>query len=237
MVDPARARQLGELAEQWGIAVDDAALFDRALTHASRVAEDADVRYDYESLEFLGDAVLGLAAAHYLFERYPDRTPGEYTRMRAAMVNRACVARVAEQLNIAPVIRLGRGEERSGGRKRKALLADCLEAFIGAIYLDSGWEVAQRFVRQVFKEELDKAQVTSGIWDFKSRLQNLCQAEGQPLPRFEVVRSEGPDHNKAFEVEVWIGDKSSGRGRGSSKKKAEQDAARAALEEAGHTLD
>lgn len=232
-----RDRALRALAQRLGIEIRDSALFDRALTHASLVAESEEAGSDYESLEFLGDAVLGLAVAHRLFERAPERTPGEYSRLRAGMVNRRCVARVAQELNIAPVIRLGKGEESSGGRFRASLLADCLEAFIGAVYLDSGWEMARDFVVRVFDNELELALGQERVWDFKSRLQNHCQAEHMPLPQFEVVRSEGPDHKKEFEVEVYLRGLPAGRGRGSSKKEAEQAAARVALKLEGHRFD
>jgi len=230
-----RARQLRELASRLGIIIKDANLFDRALTHASIIAEVSEPLGDYESLEFLGDAVLGLAVAHHLFEALPDRTPGEYSRMRAGLVNRRVVGRVAIRLGLAAMIRLGKGEELSGGRERMALMADCLEAVIGAVYLDSGWEVARDFVVRVFAPELTRAQQIDRVWDYKSRLQNHCQAEKIPLPRFLMVRSEGPDHQKEFEVEVILKDKPLGRGRGTTKKEAEQNAARVALERLGES--
>jgi ribonuclease-3 len=234
MGDPeGRTRQLRELASRLGIEIKDAGLFDRALTHASITAEVHEPIGDYESLEFLGDAVLGLAVAHHLFEALPDRTPGEYSRMRAGMVNRRVVSRVAARLNIADMIRLGKGEELSGGRGRTALMADCLEALIGAVYLDSGWETARAVVVWVFGAELERAAQTDRVWDYKSRLQNYCQAERIPLPRFLVVRSEGPDHLKEFEVEVILQESALGRGRGHTKKEAEQNAAREALEKLG----
>ncbi|HNR31454.1 MAG TPA: ribonuclease III [Candidatus Hydrogenedentes bacterium] len=226
-----------ELAARLGINVHDFALFERALTHASLVAESSEVTGDYEALEFLGDAVLGLAIAHRLFELAPDRTPGEYSRLRAGLVNRRCVARVAQALGLAPVIRLGRGEERSGGRERTALLADCLEALIAAVYLDGGWETARALVVRIFDDEIVQALRQERVWDYKSRLQNYCQAEHMPLPRFEVVRSEGPDHRKEFEVEVVLHGQPAGRGHGPTKKEAEQQAARAALEQEGHRFD
>ena len=206
-------------------------LLDQALTHASIFADTQDHAGDYESLEFLGDAVLGLAVSHFLYQQAPDRTPGEYSRMRAGVVNRRCLARVASELGIAAVIRLGKGEELSGGRKRAALLADCLEALIGALYLDRGWDVARAFVNRIFESEIQRELNSDRTWDFKSRLQNYCQGERKPLPVFEVVCSEGPDHKKEFEVEVRICGVPRGRGRGLSKKEAEQNAAREALEQ------
>ncbi len=229
-----RAETLRVLAARLGIAVQNMTLLDRALTHASVVAEASGSLLDYESLEFLGDAVLGLAVADYLFAKYPDRTPGEYSRMRAGVVSRRSVARVAHELDIAPAIRLGKGEEHSGGRQRTALVADCLEALIGAVYLDSGWEAARDFVTRSFRRELQNACGEKEVWDFKSCLQNHCQAERIALPVFKVIRSEGPDHCKEFEVEVWVRGQPMGRGRGTSKKEAEQNAAREALEREGH---
>lgn len=231
-----RRRQLTEFAARLGIPVENYDLLDRALTHASAVGDRSGPSFNYESLEFIGDAALGLAVAHYLYDRLPDRTPGEYTKMRAGIVNRRSLARVALRLDIAGVIRLGRGEEKSGGRKRKALLADCMEAIIGALYLDQSWEAARTFVIRVFKEELEAAQNTGEVWDYRSRLQNYCQAERIGLPCFEVVRAEGPDHEKTFEVVVDLRNEIVGRGSGRTKKEAEQNAARAALEHEKQSL-
>lgn len=226
-----RAIEIEKLAERLGISVGDWRLYDQALTHASTVGDlETEQVAHYESLEFLGDAVLGLVVSHYLFDFLPNRTPGEYSRMRAGIINRRCVGRIAQNLNLAPVIRLGKGEEQSGGRNRLALLSDCLEALIGAIYLDKGWQIAHDFVVGAFGDELSRCTESDLSWDYKSRLQNLCQARKISLPIFNVVRSEGPDHKKEFEIEVLIHKKSLGRGTGKSKKEAEQNAARKALE-------
>lgn len=232
----ARDAVLREMAVRLGIELHDPDLYDRALTHASMVAESEEVSGDYEALEFLGDAVLGLAIAHRLIELAPDRSPGEYSRLRAGLVNRSCVARVAQTLEIGPAIRLGKGEESSGGRERTALLADCLEALLAAVYLDAGWVAAKAFVDKAFAREVEDALQLDRVWDFKSLLQNYCQAQRIALPRFSVVSSEGPDHKKEFEVEVFLRDCPAGRGRGPSKKEAEQQAARAALEREGQML-
>ena len=231
--DTARDDELRALMARLDIHFEDRAVLDRALTHASSTAETVDALRDYEALEFLGDAALGLAVAHHLFETVPDRTPGEYSRMRAGVVNRRCVAEVAGQLDIGPAIRLGKGEEQAGGRQRQALLADCLEALIGALYLDQGWEAGRAFVERVFHDVLTRELASDEVWDFKSRLQNYCQAHRIALPRFVVVRSEGPDHQKEFEIEVLVRGEAAGRGRGSTKKEAEQNAAREALEHEG----
>jgi ribonuclease-3 len=231
-----RAAEIGALAARLEIPLHDWRIFDRALTHASLAGEaGADLR-DYESLEFLGDAVLGLAAAHHLYETFPERSPGDYSRMRARLVNRKCVARVALALDLAPVIRLGKGEEQAGGRQRTALVSDCLEALIGALYLDSGWEAARDFVVRVFRQEFDEVRLADVVWDFKSLLQQHCQAAGLGLPRFEVVAADGPDHDKWFEVEVSLRDAPAGRGAGRTKKEAEQQAAKEALRREGQQI-
>ena len=232
-----RAAELRALISRLGVQVDDVALWDRALTHASTASEGSQPEHNYESLEFLGDAVVGLAVAHQLFERLPNRTPGEYSRMRASLVNRRSLARVAARLRIADVIRLGKGEELSGGRGRGALLADCFEALIGAVFIDQGWEPARALVTRALDGDIEQAVRGDCVWDFKSRLQHYCQAEKKPLPVFEVVRSEGPDHRKQFEVEVLLEARPMGRGTGFTKKEAEQNAARAAIERIGIRLD
>ncbi len=236
MNEPAgeRRAELERLIEHLEVLGTDPALIDRALTHASAGAESGPSP-DYEALEFLGDAALGLAIAHRLYLSYPGRTPGEYSRMRAQFVNQACLARIAKRLDIAPIIRLGKGEEQSGGRQRSALLADCVEALIGAVYLDQGWETARAMVERIYAEELQTAESSNLSWDYKSRLQHFCQARRMNLPEFVVIRSEGPDHRKQFEVEVRLDGEPAGRGTGATKKEAGQNAAKAALETHGQT--
>jgi ribonuclease-3 len=228
-----RLEILRGLANQLGFEMNDYDLLDRALTHASAVGESGTEREDYESLEFLGDAVLGLVTADYLVANAPGYGPGTYSPMRASVVEKKALARVATKLNIAPAIRLGKGEETSGGRGRDGLLSDCMEAIIAALYLDKGYHEASAFVCRVFSDELERALSTKGVLDYRSQLQNKCQVEQIPLPEFIVVRSSGPDHKKEFDVEVRVRGKVAGRGTGSTKKDAEQDAARAALEHEG----
>ncbi len=224
----ARRLELEPFVAALEIEIADYALLDRALTHASAV-DDSSPQSNYEALEFVGDAALGLAIAQCLYETIPNRTPGEYSKIRASVVNRRVLAKIADSLGIAPVIRLGKGEEQAGGRQRTALLADCLEALIGAMYLDQGWGAVRAFVERVFAKELSKAQAEGRIWDYKSRLQTYCQAERMELPKFTIVRSSGPEHRKEFEVEVSLRDTPAGRGIGPTKKEAEQNAAKAAL--------
>lgn len=227
---------LSALVSRLGLDFRSLELLDQALTHASAAAEASDSRGNYESLEFLGDAVLGLAVAQWLYENAPGLGPGEYTRMRARVVNRNALAGVAEKLGIGPFIRLGRGEESSQGRRRKALLADCMEAIIAAAYLDCGWEATRTLIDTAFSDELNEAVHSKKEWDFRSRLQNYCQASRMPLPEFEVVREEGPDHKKEFEVAVRLRGEIVGHGVGSTKKEAEQKAAYAALQYEGQKL-
>lgn len=232
-----RLQVLAQLASRIGISIGRPVLYDQALTHASAASDALGSNGHYEALEFVGDAVLELAVTDYLYKRVPGRAPGEYTKMRARSVNRHALARVAERLDIAPAIRLGRGEEQSGGRKRKALLADCMEALIGAIYLDQGWEVARDTVIRAFGEELEVAEAgPDGGWDYRSRLQDYCQGKRLHLPKFAVIRAEGPDHRKVFEVEVSLEGAPMGRGEGRTKKEAERNAAKAALEQLGQSL-
>jgi ribonuclease-3 len=205
----------------------DMSLLDRALTHASALAEGASA--DYESLEFVGDAALGLAVAHYVYSHSPSATPGNCSQMRARVVNRGTLAQAARRIDLAPDIRLGKGEESSGGRHRDALLADCLEAVIGAVYLDSGWDTARQLIERILSPELNAVLSAGDELDARSRLQQHCQAQGWALPTFEVVSEEGPDHAKVFAVEVSVEGAVWGRGRGRSKKEAEQEAARVAL--------
>ncbi len=224
-----RVTELQGLAKRLGFPIRDVSVYDRALTHASSLVDGKRDGLDYESLEFLGDAVLGLVMAHHLFDSYPDRSPGEYSRMRAGLVNRKTVARVGRALDIVPLICLGKGEELSGGRARISLVADCMEALIGAVYLDNGYDCAHDFVVRVFADEVAASVKAKCYGDYKSQLQNHCQGQRIALPQFEVIRAEGPDHRKEFEVEVSIRGAAAGRGIGTTKKEAEQKAAREAL--------
>lgn len=232
-----RSASLRKLTDRLGLSLNRFELLDEALTHASYLAECAACgRRDYEALEFLGDAVLELAVSHFLFEHLPGQGPGDYTKLRASVVNRDCVGRVAQRIKIAPYILLGKGEEASGGRNRIALLADCLEAVIGAVYRDAGWPTARDFVLKIFSIELQNLVDAPPVSDYKSLLQQYCQAQHVDLPRFDVVRSDGPDHCKEFEVEVFVLKRFLGRGTGRTKKEAEQQAAQQALFEINHLV-
>ncbi len=186
---------------------------------------------DNESLEFLGDALLGFVVADLLFREFPQFDEGEKSKTKAILVSTASLARQAEKLQLGDHLLLGRGEEKTGGRRKQALLADGYEALIAAIYLDGGIEQARAFIAREFKEQIDDVRRHGvGGQDYKSALQELLQARELPLPDYRLVATAGPDHHKLFEVEVVVRGEPLARATGASKKEAEQDAARAALE-------
>lgn len=192
-------------------------------------------REDNETLEFLGDAVVGLATAEAVYRRYPELSEGSLTRLRGALVSRRHLAKVAEEMGLGQHLRLGRGEERSGGRGKTALLANAMEAVIGAVYLDGGLEAARMLIEaRVVEPSLSelREQMTSGggMGDYKSALQEMVQARRQGQPEYRKTGESGPDHSKHFEVEVRAGDEVLGTGEGPTRKVAEQDAARKAIE-------
>jgi ribonuclease-3 len=202
-------------------------LLDQALTHRSWAHErEAGVDH-YERLEFLGDAVLGLVAAEELFRGHPELPEGELSKRKGFLVSREVLARRGEELGLGDLLRLGVGEERSGGREKASLLADAVEAVLGAVYLDGGLDAARQAVAGLFAEGLVRP--GAGPSDAKTRLQEAVQARGWPLPAYRLVDQAGPDHAKRFTVEVELRGAPAGRGHGRSKKSAEQEAAAVAL--------
>ncbi len=209
----------------------DRGLLEHAMTHTSRANEDVTGGVvDNESLEFLGDAVLGFVIADALFHEFPDWDEGEKSKTKASMVSTFALARQAERLHLGDHLLLGRGEEKTGGRRKQALLADTYEALIAAIYLDGGIDAARTFIRREFRALIADAR-THGLTgtDYKSGLQELVQARSQPLPEYRLVGTFGPDHEKRFEVEVVVAGEPLARASGPTKKEAEQEAARLAL--------
>jgi len=220
------------LQQAIGYRFRDRGLLEHAMTHTSRANEDVSGGVvDNESLEFLGDAVLGFVVADLLFRDFPEYDEGQKSKTKAAVVSTTTLARQAERLNLGEHLLLGRGEEKTGGRHKHALLADGYEALIAAIYLDGGIEHARAFITRQFTPLLDDAR-RAGVagQDFKSALQELLQAREMPLPEYRLVAAFGPDHRKQFEIEVVVRGEPLASATGSSKKDAEQDAARAALE-------
>lgn len=201
-----------------------------ALTHRSFAHENKSAPGDNERLEFLGDSILGAAAAELLFETMPTATEGELTRRRADLVCERSLAQLAEMLGLAEVLRLGRGEEKSGGRKKPRLLASALEAVIGAVFVDGGAARAHDVARHVLGAALDGLSSAAGAGDYKSRLQERLQADRKTAPRYETLGADGPEHARIFHVAVIVDGAPLAQGSGKSKLEAEQAAAKAAFE-------
>ncbi len=219
---------LDGLVANLGHDVQDRALLLQALTHRSFVNERPELAPDHnETLEFLGDSVVGLAAAWLLRERFPEAREGELTRRRADLVCERTLASIADSLALGTYLRLGRGEEQSGGRKKARLLASALEAVVAAVLLDSGVERALAVATRLVEPHVDA--MRPGEADYKSRVQELLQGAGRGAPRYILLAREGPDHAGVFFVALELGGEELGRGEGRSKLEAEQAAARAAL--------
>jgi ribonuclease-3 len=235
---PATGEELSALEGALGYRFRDRGLLEHALTHRSRANEDVSGGVvDNESLEFLGDAVLGFVIADMLYRRYPDRDEGQKSKMKSGVVSAVTLARMAARVDLGRFLLLGRGEEKSGGRLKATLLADAYEAVIAAIYLDGGLDGARSFVEREFAAELAAtgASVMPGD-DFKSALQEWLQSRGRPLPDYQVVEEIGPAHRRIFRIECRVSDEVLASGEGRTKKEAEQDAARLALARFGESL-
>lgn len=219
---------LADIQQRIAYQFSNAELLEIALTHKSYANENK-VPYHNERMEFLGDAVLNLVVSEYLMKTCPDSTEGDLSRLRAAVVSEPALAAIAREIGLGRYILLGRGEEQTGGRDKGSLLANCLEALIASIYLDTGKESADAFVIRFFENIIKKTCTSRGTLDHKTELQELCQERIKQLPEYKVVSESGPDHQKQFEVEVWIKGQVSGRGIGRSKKEAEQRAAKEAI--------
>lgn len=218
---------LAALERRLGHAFADPELLRRALSHRSWVAESGDL-HSNERLEFLGDAVLGWVIADLVFRQYADLAEGALTDLRKSVVNAQALAEVAGELELGDHILLGRGEDQAGGRQKKSILSDALEAVLGAVYLDGGHDVAFALVERLFVPKLDAALDMLHTLDFKSALQERLARVGRVSPDYKV-RSTGPDHDKRFFARVLVAKELLGEGEGRSKKAAEQIAASAAL--------
>lgn len=212
------------------------ALLEEALTHKSYVNEQKGlVGRDNERLEFLGDAVLSLVISEYLAACLPDSTEGALSKLKAQLVSESSLERVARRLRLGGYLTLGRGEELSNGREKASLLADAVEAVLAAVYLDGGYEASRRVTVHVFAEELGQIEARErqpGAEDYKTQFQEWCQKRYDTLPCYATIRESGPDHDKRFDVELTIRGEVVGAGSGRSKKEAEQQAAKRALERA-----
>lgn len=222
---------LAVLQEILGVTFNNSSLLEQAVVHSSYINENPVFASSHnERLEFLGDAILGFVVAEKLYQDFPDLSEGEMTKLRSALVRRDTLARVARAVRLGDFLYLGKGEEASGGWGKTANLAGALEAVIAATFLDQGAATTRNLVLRLLGEELAKV-VSQGVGvDYKSQLQELTQSRRQLTPAYRLVEAVGPDHDKRFIVEVMAGDMVLGRGAGKSKKLAETEAARSALE-------
>jgi ribonuclease-3 len=227
--------ELEPLERRIGYRFRDRGVLEHALTHRSRVHEDASGGvFDNESMEFLGDSVLGFVIADMLFREFPQHNEGQKSKLKASIVSAASLARLGEKIDIGHYLILGRGEEKTGGRRKHALIADCYEALIAAIYLDGGIEAARGFIGRQFADLIDEARRTGAhaafTEDYKSALQEWLQSHDRGLPAYRLAAEIGPAHRRLFDVEVLVDGEPVARGEGKSKKEAAQAAAKLALE-------
>src|SRR5215510_2621498 len=227
-----REKLLSELEQKIGYSFRSRALLDRALTHRSfaneRVGENCQHN---EALEFLGDSVLGFIVSAWLLERFPDLSEGKLSKMKAYLVSESSLVELADDLDLGRYVLLNRGEEKTGGRRKHALLADAYEALIGVLYVDGGITVAERFLRREMRTKVSALDPTSMIGDdYKSALQEKLQGIGCPAPEYALVEAIGPDHRRTFRVELRVAGAPLSSGEGHTIKEAQQEAARAVLE-------
>ena len=203
-------------------------LYDQALTHRSWVNEHKGKRSSNERLEFLGDAILEFIVSREIYKSFPDKEEGYLTALRANIVNTVSLAQVAQNIDLGKEIFLSKGEEDGGGRLNQSLLADTVEAIIGALFIDSDITACEKFIKDNLLFDLEE-KAKMPLKDAKSRLQELVQAKGLSTPKYKLLSEEGPDHDKKFEIGVLVDEKEYGRGEGKSKSSAEQEAAKDAL--------
>jgi ribonuclease III len=215
-----------ELEGSLGYRFDDRSHLDASLVHRSYCAEHGDATSN-ERMEFLGDAVLGLSVTVYVFDAYPELPEGELAKLRASVVNAEVLAELGAEIGLGDALLLGKGEDASGGRTKPSILADAMEAVIAAVYLDGGWEAADRLVLRLVGERIRESAAGPGGHDYKTRLQEVAARRFDQLPRY-TVKADGPDHSKRFYATVTLRGEVFGEGEGRSKKHAEQAAARAA---------
>ncbi|MDE0604736.1 MAG: ribonuclease III [bacterium] len=223
---------MAALADRLGYQFAQPSLLVEALTHRSWCADHAGTSSN-ERLEFLGDAVLALVVTDHIYTAYPEMAEGQLAPLRAEVVRAEALADLAVELQLGKALRLGRGEEASGGREKLSILSDAMEAVIGAVYLDAPWEKLIELVRGWLDDRIAAASERPGIRDFKTRLQEYCARSGQNAPEYRLTE-KGPDHAKQFLAVVHVGGEERGRGRGRSKKQAEQAAAASAWQTLNH---
>jgi ribonuclease III len=224
---PFGRRDLTPLEKRLGYRFKRPDLLDLAITHRSWANEQG-IPEHYERLEYLGDSVLGLVTAEWLYCQHPELPEGELSKLKAQLVSKPTVARYAEELELGPALKIGVGEDRSGGRTKLSLLGDSMEAVFGALYLDGGLEAARKAIVPMLEHSYE-GKIELVVTDAKTQLQEVSQALGWELPEYRLASSSGPDHSKIFVVECWLAGALAGQGEGPSKKIAEQRAAADAL--------
>ncbi len=220
-----RKRELLLFQKLAGIRFRKLWLLSLAFSHRSYANECGDDIDNNEKLEFLGDSVLGLVISEYLYEELADRAEGDFARIKSFVVSEDSLAEVAKRIKVDNFILIGRGEEYSGGRTKKAILADCMEAIFGAYYLDSGYKAVRKFILEFLVPEVNKVLENKHKKDYKTLLQEYVQKRYKEYPRYSVVKKSGPDHNRLFWISVTINGVVYGPGKGKNKKEAEQEAA------------
>jgi len=214
-----------------GYSFVDPGLMQRALTHSSHAYEDKpEAPEDNELLEFLGDSVIGLATAEFYYHAFPGRGEGELSKLKATATSTLALAKQARKVRLDKAVRLGRGEEKSGGRAKASILAGAFEALIGAVFLDGGFEAARSVVQRLLAPTLEPlGEARFEINNYKSALQELLQSSGLPAPEYRTLTAKGPEHRKTFTIEVLVDGRAVAKAKGASKKNAEQKAAQKAL--------
>jgi ribonuclease-3 len=229
-----RMEQLNSLQDRIKFKFSDIKLLNKALTHRSYANENSETLKHNERLEFLGDSVLDILVSDYLVHEYSEFAEGTLSKIRAAVVNETCLAKLAKSIKLGNYLLLGRGEDLSGGREKASILADTFEALAGAVFCDGRFEAASNVFLPLLIEEIAKTAQSWSFRDFKSDLQEYTQNKLVCIPSYKVVREIGPDHAKKFEVVVMIKNEVEGKGFGRSKKEAEQAAAKMAMENYSH---
>jgi ribonuclease-3 len=230
---PVEPEAITEFIQRLSLPFKNKFLVARALTHRSYINENRDTLEDNERLEFLGDAILSFIVAEWVYHKFPEKPEGSLTKLRAALVHTEQLALFARKIDLGTVLCLGRGEIQAGGRDRSAILCDAFEALIGALYLDSGITAVKNFVYPMLEHEIDCILMNHFDEDPKSLLQEWAQANGSASPSYVLLSESGPDHAKIFEMQVLVGGKVIGQGKGSSKQSAEKEAAKAAFTNIG----
>lgn len=234
MLSEKRKEMLKAFVKDLGIVKEiDYALVNKSLIHPSYLFDKKGYEDEHnQRLEFLGDAVVGMVIAQYMYEKYPEKTEGELTKMRAAVVCEASLADVAKKLSLGEYLLLGKGEETMGGAQRASNLADCFEAFIGALYLSTNLEDIKTFILRVLKQKIKQAAM-GNFGDYKTQIQEYIQRDRGKQLGYKIIKEEGPDHDKVFYAGVYVNDDEIAQGKGRTKKEAEQLAAKEALGKLG----